>query len=382
MSNNHRLPIDESTLNTFWNQVVSGVETDRTIATQLPADVVQAIRSITAIDPAPQSSTVRERAWAETWERIRTTPTEREHASMHAIPLSANQRLPQSLPVPDHARSAPRIERIDRRLAIVLALIAASLLAFVAYAILGPFDSDPDNGPVIPAVVLQEVTPTPTPIGEHKLTIDLPADRVHSTGSISAGWDYIEFPQGIPYPYEGYCCPGPFIEYVLTGELTVQSDVPMTIFRANGTSESIPVGQETTLLAGDAFLAENDAQLQAINNGEVLTQMLGWVLLNEDGFNGHDLGGFPSSLDVDLEFDMTVNPGPGQLVITRYDRLDQIPDPAPNSYQFVLQAYHDSTGAAKVMSSLVEMPATPGAGGYDGFYVLDFLMSPPGTPIA
>jgi hypothetical protein len=113
-------------------------------------------------------------------------------------------------------------------LAIVLALIAASLLAFVAYAILGPFDSDPDNGPVIPAVVLQEVTPTPTPIGEHKLTIDLPADRVHSTGSISAGWDYIEFPQGIPYPYEGYCCPGPFIEYVLTGELTVQSDVPMT----------------------------------------------------------------------------------------------------------------------------------------------------------
>src|SRR6476659_3855441 len=102
MSNNHRLPIDESTLNTFWNQVVSGVETDRSIATQLPADVVQAIRSITAIDPAPHSSTVRERAWAETWERIRTTPTEREHASMHAIPLSANQRLPQSLPVPDH----------------------------------------------------------------------------------------------------------------------------------------------------------------------------------------------------------------------------------------------------------------------------------------
>jgi hypothetical protein len=372
MSNNHRLPIDESILNAFWNEVVSGSETDHTLASQLPADVVRTIRSITAIDPAPQSSTVRERAWAETRERIRTTSAAHEQPSVQA--------MPRPLPVSERAREAPSTGRIDRRLAVAFSLIAAMVLALLAYGFFGLFDSDPDNGPVIPAVVMQEVTRTPTPIGEHKLTIDLPADRVHSTGSTGAGWDYIEFPRGIPYLYKGYCCPGPFIEYVLTGQITVQSDAQMSIFRADGSSKSIPIGQETTLLAGDAFLAENDAQLQVTNNGEVLTQLLGWVLLNEDGFNGHSPGGFPSSLDVDLESDMTVNPGPGQLVITRYDRLDQIPDRAPNSYQFVLQAYHDSAGAAKVMSSLVEMPATPSAGGYDGFYVLDFLMSPPGTP--
>lgn len=380
MSNDHRLPIDESALDAFWNELVSGSETDRTLANQLPADVVQALRSISAIDPAPQSSTVRERAWAETWERIRTTPTEQELAPMHAIPLSSNHRLPQSMPVRGDMRAARRRERIDRRMAIALTLIAASLLAFVAYGFFGPFDSDPDNGPVIPAVILQDVTPTPTPVGEHKLTIDLPADRVHSTGSISAGWDYIEVPEGILYPYEGYCCPGPFIEYVLTGQLTVQSDAPMTVFRADGTSEAIPIGQKTTMLEGDAFLAENDAGLKVKDNGPGLTQLLGWVLVNEDGFNGHDVGGFPVSSDVDLEFEMSVNPGPGQVVITRYDSVDQIPKPAPNSYQFVLQAYHDSSGTAKVMSSLVPMPATPSAGGYDGFYVLDFLMSPPGTP--
>lgn len=381
MSDNHRLPIDESALNAFWNELVSGAETDRTLANQLPADVVQAIRSISAIDPAPQSSTVRERAWAKTWERIRTTSAAQEPSSMHAIPLSPNPRLPQSMPVPRPARAAPLIGRIDRRLAIVLTLIAASLLAFVAYGFFGPFDSDPDNGPVIPAAVMQEATPIATPVGEHKLTIDLPADRVHSTGSISAGWDYIEFPPNQTFTYKGYCCPGPYIEYVLSGQLTVQSDAPMTIFRADGSNESIPIGTEATLLAGDAFLAENDAGLVAISKGETWAQLLGWVLMNEEGFNGHDEGGFAPALDADLEFDMAVNPGPGQVVITRYDTLDQIPEPGPNSYQFVLQAYHNQSGEGKVTSSLVVMPSTPVAGGADdGFYVLDFLMTPPGTP--
>jgi hypothetical protein len=280
----------------------------------------------------------------------------------------------------ERAREAPSTSRIDRRSAVAFTLVAAVLLALLAYGVFGRFDSDPDNGPVIPAVVEQEVTPTPTPVGEHKLTFDLPASSVPSTGSINAGWDYIEFPSDQTYSYVGYCCPGPFFEYVLAGQLTVSSDAPMTIYRADGSSESIPIGTEATLGAGDAFLAENDAELVATNHGDDIAQLLGWVLLDDDRFNGHEAGGFAPALDVDLKFDMTVSPGPGRVSITRYDRPDQIPEPAPNSYQFVLQLYHDSTGAAKVTSSLVETLATPVAGGTDGFYVLEFFMTPPGTP--
>ena len=110
--------------------------------------------------------------------------------------------------------------------------------------------------------------------------------------------------------------------------------------------------------------------------------MLGWVLLNEDGFNGHDLGGFPSSLDVDLEFDMTVNPGPGSSSSRVMIGSIRFPIQRRIAINSSCRPITIRLGAAKVMSSLVEMPATPGAGGYDGFYVLDFLMSPPGTPIA
>jgi hypothetical protein len=136
-----------------------------------------------------------------------------------------------------------------------------------------------------------------------------------------------------------------------------------------------------TLLTGDAFLTENESEIVATNHGDVLAQLLGWVLVNDARFNGHGVGGFPLSLGVDTEIRMAVNPGPGQVVITRYDTLAQIPDPAPNSYQFVLQAYQEQNGGLKVKSSLVEMPGTPGAGNSNaGYYVLDFFMSPPGTP--
>lgn len=300
---------------------------------------------------------------------------------MHAMPNSTNHRLSQPSPRPATPRAAPALGRTNRRLAIAVTLIAAALAAFVLYGVFGPFDSGPENGPVIPAVVMQEETPAATPVGEHKLTIDLPASMVHSTGGISAGWDYIEFPNDRTYTYKGYCCPGPFIEYVLTGQLTVQSDAPMTIFRADGTNESIPVGQDVTLLAGDAFLAENESGIVATNHGEASAQLLGWVLVNDARFSGHGVGGFPLSLGVDTESRMAVNPGPGQVVVTRYDTLAQIPDPAPNGYQFILQAYQGQNGELKVKSSLAEMSGTPVAGNSNvGYYVLDFLMSPPGTP--
>jgi len=297
---------------------------------------------------------------------------------MHTVPISLNHRQPQSIPVSGHVRSSSR--RIDRRLAAVATSIAASLLAFVAFGFFGPFGSNPDNSPVIPAAVMQEATPMATPVGEHKITIDLPASMVHSTKTISAGWDYIEFPGNSTFEYVPYCCPGPFIEYVLSGQLTVQSDAPMTIFRADGTSESIPVGRETTLLAGDAFLAENEARLVATNNGRELTQLLGWVLVNENLFSGHAIGGFANTLAVDLEVGMKVTAGPGQVVITQYDTLEQIPQPAANSFQFILQAMHSPAGTPTVSNVLTEIQGTPVAGeSTDGFYVLDFLMSPPGT---
>ena len=234
---------------------------------------------------------------------MQSIPPEQELSSIHAMPLSSNHRLPPSRTVAENSRAAPSPARIDRRWAFVAAVIAATLLALMVYQFFGPIGSDPDNGPVIPAAVVQEVTPIATPVGEHKITIDLPASMVHSTGSINAGWDYIEFPADSTFKYVPYCCPGPFIEYVLDGQLTVQSAAPMTIIRSDDTTELIPAGQDVTISTGDAFLTENEAELLATNPSDSMTQLLGWVLLNDDEFQGHEVGGFPRSLDVDLEFE-------------------------------------------------------------------------------
>lgn len=379
MSDHIHPPFDDDALDRVWDALVRGQQP----AVPLPPDVAQALRRLSSIDPAPQSSTVRERAWAEAWKRMQSPQSIEEDAAMPATQISLNHHQTPSIalpPWPENVRPAASPGRLNRKWAVVAALIAATLIAFMVYRSFDPIGSDPDNGPVIPAAVMQEVTPTPAPLGEHKITIDLPASMVHSTGAISAGWDYIEFPADSAFTYVPYCCPGPFIEYVLDGQLTVQSAAPMTIIRSDDTTESIPAGQNVTILTGDAFLAENEAELQAKNTSGSMTQLLGWVLLNDGAFQGHELGGFPRSLDVDLEFGMQVAPGPGQLVLTRYDTIDQIPAPGSNSYQFVLQALHNFLGTPVVASTLIDSKSTPVAGnGYDGFYVLDFIMSPPAT---
>ncbi len=174
----------------------------------------------------------------------------------------------------------------------------------MVYRYFVPIGSDPDNGPVIPAAVIQEATSIPAPLGEHKITIDLPASMVHSTGAISAGLGLHRVSDESTFTYDGYCCPGPWVEYVFTGQLTVHSNTPMTIFRADGESESIPAGLEVTLLAGDAFLAENEAQLVAKNKGEMGSAVgLGAASTRTDS-RDMSVGGFAQALDADLEIEM------------------------------------------------------------------------------
>jgi hypothetical protein len=382
MSSNHRLPIDESVLNAFWNEVVSGSETDLTLTGQLPADVVQALRLITAIDPAPQSSTVRERAWAETWERIRTTSTEQEPSIMHAIPLPSNPSTPTVVPLPGATpRRRPRFSnRAERRWHVAAVLIAAVLVALAIVRLFGPFGPDPVLGPVIPAVVVTDATPEPA--GAQLFRIELPSSSVVTTGSVSSGLDYVVVPANEHlYRYRPYCCSGPFLEYVLAGQIAIQSGQPMTVIRADGAEETIAVDTEVILTTGDTFVAENDGDLDMRNTGASDTHLLGWVLTGDPRFQGHAAAGFPETMAVDLEFDMQVSPGPATLVLARYDDAADVPPPAaPNSYQFVL--YMDTNQQGTPVLSDVEAPlqGTPASQtGGAAVFVLDFLMSPPGA---
>lgn len=384
MSDGRSIPIDENALDAFLNDIVAGRPIERDPSAQLPADVVQAIRHITSLDPSPQSGAVRERAWAETWDHIQQQRSEQE-STMYASAVATGSQAVQSSssPVPSGPRERGWSGEFPRGWAAAAALLVLLVTAFAAYAAFGPGRPNSDNGPVIPAVVIQEGSPTPTPAGTPIFRIDLPASSVLSTGTLTSGWDYIVVrATQRTYNYTPNCCPGPFLEYVLEGQLAAQSERPMTIVRADGAQEAIPAGTEVTLFTGDAFLAENDANMDLHNPGATDTHLLGWVLVNDLAFQGHGAAGFAQTLAVDLEFEMQVSPGPGTLVLTRYDDPAEIPaEPAPNSYQYILYAGGNALGTPEIgttPSAPSGTPAPPAPG--EGIYVLDFLMSPPATP--
>ena len=154
MSDHLRAPFDDDALDGYWDAFVSGQQP----ADQLPSDVGTDLAASRFLDPAPQAGTVRHRAWAETWNRIQSTPPEQEFSSMHAIPSSSNHRQPQSVPVAKIARVATSPGRIDHRWAVVAALIAATLLAFAAYGFFDPIRFGSGQWTIIPAAVVQEVS--------------------------------------------------------------------------------------------------------------------------------------------------------------------------------------------------------------------------------
>ncbi len=90
----------------YWDALVRGQQP----SVPLPPDVIQALRRLSSIDPAPQSSTVRERAWAETWKRMQPKQS-KEEERIH--PCRANLFEPS--PATVHTLATPARKRPSLR---------------------------------------------------------------------------------------------------------------------------------------------------------------------------------------------------------------------------------------------------------------------------
>ncbi|MFT4040427.1 MAG: hypothetical protein QM692_19765 [Thermomicrobiales bacterium] len=81
------------------------------------------------------------------------------------------------------------------------------------------------------------------------------------------------------------CCPGPRLEYVVSGEMTFRSGQPTQVMRANGAGavEAIAAGAEVTLHPGDARISRNETPFEAVNSGAVRAEMVLSTMIFDSG---------------------------------------------------------------------------------------------------
>jgi hypothetical protein len=130
------------------------------------------------------------------------------------------------------------------------------------------------------ALAAQEVSPSATPVAsappvETLVTTTFPADIIPTTTSRSFLIWHATIAPGteVAIPAELVaCCPGPQIEHVVSGELTLRVEGPLQVVRAaaNGTPvpiEEVAPGTEVVLRAGDTALYALELPVKYDNSG-------------------------------------------------------------------------------------------------------------------
>jgi acetyl esterase/lipase len=183
---------------------------------------------------------------------------------------------------------APRLAPRDRNglapahlatVALVVLTLVASLIVF-----------SPGRPPRVdhPPVLLPAVAGTPATPTEDELTVEMllsttfPADSIpgedepalaiwHAT--IAAGSE-VAVPASLVA-----CCPGPKIEQVLSGEVTIRVEGPLRVIRAGGDgtpgpAEAVAQGTEVVLRPGDTAITDFAAAITYTNRGAVPVRLV------------------------------------------------------------------------------------------------------------
>lgn len=328
---------DDNELNRFWNDLIQGTRDQRGYA--VPDEDRQTLTTFqtrgTSIQPGP----ARERAWQETLTRIDVNQPHKEYR-MNSLAIEPSE--PMRLAVNGHAVSPPRrpslpvpFDPAKSRLWPLVSLAAAAVLLIAAvsgYFLFGSDGSEDEPQSIIPAAIFSEATPSP--IGQDEellLQITLPADVVPTGDTILAGLARFAVPAGNSSVWTPPCCPGPLIEYVVRGSYTVRAEEPVQVIRGDGSMEDVPAGTEVTLKPGDSLLSDNETIVEASNFGNEPVQLLGWVLIDDRGFNGHILNGWqagwPDATSVGID-----PPAPALVRLIRITLLpDEVWTPSPGA---------------------------------------------------
>jgi hypothetical protein len=253
---------------------------------ELDPETQRLIDHLWMVGASPQAAAARKRVW----KRLRHE-LEREKHSMDTITLTPVPNAPHWNPGHPNGRGilspAPYPMRPWWRslngLAATAALIVLMLTA--GLFVVGPLRpagvaTEPAGGP---ASILAPATPDPTEAVRQELVestvpaADLPAgeDRfLHiSQTTIQPGVT-------VTIPAEqAACCPGPAIDHVLAGELTLRVDGPLQVARSGaapalGSVEDIAPGTMVMLQAGDSALYDQALAIEYVNTGDEPVQLV------------------------------------------------------------------------------------------------------------
>ena len=300
---------------------------------RIAPDLVETIRRFTAIGhlPTPDPD------FADRLEdRLMNAGFQSPAIDRLTVPIVAD--LPSRVLAIDQAR---RVRGARRWLPMLVsaALVLATL--GIAWREFGPGGDDPSShtgGPAInaPASPTPDATPDDT-----VLELTLPADALPTGDGVSAGLGYFSIPPGKSSTWTAKCCRGPMIEHVVAGQYTVTAGAAIDVIRADGTVEQIPPDSAVTLGPGDSLLSRNETEVQAVNNGTELVEIVQWTFVDDSGdtasFRGHLLPGWIDGGGADVQGPLQIQPLPTTVELRQVDVLngDSIAPP-PGGWLFVV----------------------------------------------
>jgi hypothetical protein len=153
---------------------------------------------------------------------------------------------------------------------VVLRSVAAIALASITALWSGPAAVAQDASPVAAEVTLKTLVETTVAAEAVPTGAQLPFELWYA--SLEPGVQ-------ITVPVEMFaCCPGPLIEHVLAGELTLRVDGPLRVVRGaiagTPTPEEIPPGTEVVLQAGDSAIYAQGPSREYANLGTEPVQLV------------------------------------------------------------------------------------------------------------
>jgi hypothetical protein len=265
----------------FWDALVLDQPTDDFAVDE---DLAAALRRFQDIGSA-QPTAARERVWAELQPAlVNFSP------KGHPPTVARRQRWTDRLVAPDSgSEETPRTGRQWRHWVLVQFATAALLLVTLGLGVfaLGPGRPNSDRFTGLPVSIPAPEAPAPivaTPKAEPNLetlfATTFAADRVPSGGDLRVVLRRLSLPPGSETPVtpEGQsCCSGPQITYVLEGELTVEANGPMQVFRSADLRlgpVQAPPGEEVVVRPGDTVVHDFAFPAAYINHGASPVQII------------------------------------------------------------------------------------------------------------
>jgi hypothetical protein len=194
------------------------------------------------------------------------------HTSMNLRPIA----LPDRRPAVGGWRSWPHLLALAASVLLLFATLAGAVLIWDGI-------NDSSNGSVLMA---PDNDPREDIIGETLMIITLPVGLAPVGDNQSSGFAHFRVPADSTGSWMTPCCTGPEVEFVLRGEYVVTASQAITVFRQDGSVETVGGNQSVTLHPGDAFVSDHSTNAVVGSADAEPVELLSWAWIdNTPAFN-------------------------------------------------------------------------------------------------